>query len=154
MKNRDEAGLSPEAVRLLHSFYTELDSVTTTATPSDDPAGMPGVATLYTECPVFDLANHVPLKRQLEGRHLSVLINLIMLLVEEEQKDVQRFLKFATLLAQATESGAKQNGTLNEAIRAYPAQHLIQLKALTHVLILRPFPFFNSLLIGAYSTKN
>lgn len=121
LKNRDAAGLSPESVRLLHSFYTELDS---------QPPSLTFMQDFSIESPVHELARHVSIARLLEGRHLNVLINLIILMVEEEQKEVQKLLSFSTLLAEAVDD-LEQEGALYEHIRAYPPEKLIVLKALT-----------------------
>lgn len=129
MKNRDEAGLSPEAVRLLHTFYTELDA----ASPKDDTSS--ALNFVPADCPVYELANHIQIRRQLEGRHLSVLVNLIMMLVEEEQKEVQKLLKFYNILSESTDNGEIE-GAIHQAIREYPPQQLVEIKALTQVLFL------------------
>lgn len=126
MKNRDEAGLSPESVRLLHTFYTQLD-----AASKEEPSSS-ALAFVPADCPVHDLANHIQIRRQLEGRHLSVLVNLIMMLVEEEQKEVQRMLKFYNLLSESTDNGESE-GALHQAIREYPPERLVEIKALTQV---------------------
>ncbi len=110
--------MSPESVRLLHNFYTELDAATSLS------------QTQYIDCPVHELANHISIRRQLEGRHLNVLINLIMLMVEEEQKSVQLLLKFYTLLMDDDRS------KVNPISAYYSPDELIGLKALTQVQML------------------
>lgn len=129
MKNRDEAGLSPEAVRLLHTFYTELDA----AASYKDASSPSPLAFVVAECPVHELANHIQIRRQLEGRHLAVLSSLIMMLVEEEQKEVQRLLKFYNILSESTDNGETE-GDSHQAIRAYQTERLVEIKALTQVI--------------------
>jgi hypothetical protein len=130
MKNRDEAGLSPEAVRLLHTFYTELDA----AAPSKEASSPSPLAFVVAECPVHELANHIQIRRQLEGRHLAVLSTLIMLLVEEEQKEVQWLLKFYSMLSDSSDDG-ETKGDIHQAIRAYPPERLVEIQALTQVIL-------------------
>lgn len=136
MKNRDEAGLSPESVRLLHTFYTQLDA----ASKEESSSSSSALAFVPADCPVHDLANHIQIRRQLEGRHLSVLVNLIMMLVEEEQKEVQRMLKFYNLLSESTDNrtdngtdNGEIDGALYQALRDYPPERLVEIKALTQV---------------------
>lgn len=81
---------------------------------------------------MWELAQLVPLKKQLRGRHLHVLVNVIMMMVEAEQKEVQRLLRLSGLLAEATDNG-ETGDALHEGIRSYDPQQLVQLKALTQV---------------------
>lgn len=118
MKNREEAGLSPDAVRLLHNFYSNL------GTDNVDLEGSSAKleALVHPDLPVDQLVDNFSIRKTLEGRHLEVLINLIMLKVEEEQNELKELMKFYDLLQDS------------KWVHNYPAEKLNELRALTQVM--------------------
>lgn len=111
----------------------ELDSAASPpATDEEDPSAS-GPKDIYVDLPINQLGSQFHIRKQLESRHLNVLVNLIMLMVEAEQKEVQQLLKFYSALTESTDNGEVQ-GPLHALIRTYNPDKLVELKALTQVL--------------------
>lgn len=131
MKNREEAGLTPEAVRLLHSFYLDLDQATTASMTDplevvdDDPVTQPPSDLLHVPDNIELVATRFSIRKALEGRHLHVLLNLLMLTIEAEQKKWQSLLRLSDFLHDQTKEGEDNH------VASYPEDQLLELKALT-----------------------
>lgn len=213
LKNRDDVGLSPESVRLLHNFYLDLDAAASTTAAdrrrrTDEPAGDDAakdlLASIHIEESIYQVGNNTSVRKQLQGRHLDVLINLMMLTVEEEQNSLKGLLKLSeavvsggaavageattesataathdTMDSVAESATAATRCTLDSAITAatnhttdsatastkatphgaalgslllaYPAQQLLELKALTQV---RQWRQLRVMPLGAHQAKN
>lgn len=148
LKNREEAGLTPEAVRLLHSFYLDLDQATLTALtdPIDEDETIIGQTTrtgdlLHAPDSIDVVATKFSIRRALEGRHLNVLLNLLMLTIEAEQKKWQSLLRLSDFLHDQSKAidhdqskaiDHDQSKASNEnPVTSYPEEKLVELKALT-----------------------
>lgn len=137
MKNREEAGLTPEAVRLLHSFYLDLDQATTASMTDpmedeeEDSMTRLGDAgdLLHAPDSVELVATKFSIRKALAGRHLNVLLNLLMLTIEAEQKKWQSLLRLSDFLYDQSKPGTDEDS--NNPIRSYPEEKLLELKALT-----------------------
>jgi hypothetical protein len=130
LKNREEAGLTPEAVRLLHSFYLDLDQATTASMTdpldAEDAAEQHPADLLHVPDNIELVATRFSIRKALEGRHLAVLLNLLMLTIEAEQKKWQSLLRLSDFLHDQTKATAEDNH-----VAGYPEDQLLELKALT-----------------------